>query len=120
MKKQHDEEKEKRREAAREKKRQELAKGIQGLVSNAETKQAEHQEMEVDGVHEKIKAALGKQENSLKAYYKEFKKVIDAADVILEVVDARDPLGTRCKEVKLNSLLQLVNTLPDSNQLMVF
>lgn len=101
MRKQHEEEKQKQREAAREKKRQELAKGgLQGLVSAAESKQAEHQEMEVDSVHEKIKAALSKEENSLKTYYKEFKKVVDAADVILEVVDARDPLGTRCKEVE--------------------
>ncbi|XP_076754145.1 nucleostemin 1 [Xylocopa sonorina] len=101
MKKQREEEKEKLREAAREKKREELAKtGLQGLVSTAEHKQAEHREMVVDTVHEKIKAALAQKENSLKAYYKEFKKVLDAADVILEVVDARDPLGTRCKEVE--------------------
>nr|XP_031826759.1 guanine nucleotide-binding protein-like 3 homolog [Nomia melanderi] len=101
MKKQHEEEKQKQREAAREKKRRELAKGgLQGLVSAAEDKQSQHQEMEVDGVHEKIKNALAKEENSLKAYYKEFKKVLDAADVILEIVDARDPLGTRCKEVE--------------------
>ena len=101
MKQQHEEEKQKQRDAARERKRQELAKGgLQGLVSAAENKQVGHEEVKVPAVHEKIKNALAKEENSLKAYYKEFKKVLDAADVILEVVDARDPLGTRCKQVE--------------------
>ncbi|CAD1474770.1 unnamed protein product, partial [Heterotrigona itama] len=101
MKKQHEEEKQKQREAARQRKREELAKtDLQGLVSTAQNKQAEHEEIKVDDVHEKIKIALSKEENSLKAYYKEFRKVLNAADVILEVVDARDPLGTRCKEVE--------------------
>ncbi|EFN85760.1 Guanine nucleotide-binding protein-like 3-like protein [Harpegnathos saltator] len=101
MKKANDEEKRKRKEAAREKKREELAtSGLQGLVHQAENKQLAYKPMEVDSVEDKIKEAVTKEENSLKAYYKEFKKVLDAADVIIEVVDARDPLGTRCKQVE--------------------
>ncbi|XP_077266191.1 nucleostemin 1 isoform X2 [Temnothorax americanus] len=99
MRKQQEEEKQKQREAARERKREEIAKGgLQGLVNQAEKKQLTHRPMEVGS--DQVKSAVAKEENSLKTYYKEFKKVLDAADVILEVVDARDPLGTRCKEVE--------------------
>ncbi|XP_058940378.2 guanine nucleotide-binding protein-like 3 homolog [Pocillopora verrucosa] len=50
-----------------------------------------------------------KVEGSLKAYYKEFKKVVDAADVVLQVLDARDPLGCRCPQVEEAVLSSGVN-----------
>ena len=37
---------------------------------------------------------------SRKAYYKELKKVIEAADVIIQVLDARDPMGCRSQEIE--------------------
>ncbi|XP_045153335.1 guanine nucleotide-binding protein-like 3 isoform X2 [Echinops telfairi] len=45
------------------------------------------------------KAKLTKQ-NPKKLYCQELKKVIEAADVVLEVLDARDPLGCRCPQVE--------------------
>ena len=37
---------------------------------------------------------------SRRAYFKELKKVIEAADVVVEVLDARDPEGCRNKEME--------------------
>jgi nuclear GTP-binding protein len=43
---------------------------------------------------------------SKKAYAKELKKVIDASDVLIEVLDARDPEGCRSKELEQEMVAQ--------------
>ncbi|KAJ1829934.1 nuclear GTP-binding protein nug1, partial [Coemansia sp. RSA 2708] len=45
-------------------------------------------------------AVTGRRDNSKRAYYREFQKVVQHADVILEVLDARDPLGTRAPQIE--------------------
>eukprot|EP00250_Pteridium_aquilinum_P014660 c22126_g1_i1 orf=370-2133(-) len=39
-------------------------------------------------------------DGSQRSFYRELLKVIEASDVIIEVLDARDPLGSRCKDVE--------------------
>uniref|UniRef100_A0A8C3WZM5 Guanine nucleotide-binding protein-like 3 n=1 Tax=Catagonus wagneri TaxID=51154 RepID=A0A8C3WZM5_9CETA len=48
----------------------------------------------------KAKKAKSSKRNPKKLYCQEIKKVIEASDVVLEVLDARDPLGCRCPQVE--------------------
>ncbi|KAK7907484.1 hypothetical protein WMY93_016096 [Mugilogobius chulae] len=57
----------------------------------------ELKEAEMQGLEKNVNF---ENENSRKAYYREFKKVVEASDVILEVLDVRDPLGCRCPQVE--------------------
>lgn len=43
---------------------------------------------------------------SRKAYYRELKKVIEASDVLIQVLDARDPEGCRSQEIEQEALKQ--------------
>ena len=41
-----------------------------------------------------------KGDGSMRAFYKDFSRVVERSDVIIIVLDARDPQGTRCAEVE--------------------
>ncbi|KAI8429213.1 hypothetical protein MSG28_007739 [Choristoneura fumiferana] len=102
MKKHKEEERQKRKELAKQekqKKMEEKQKGgvsMNSLVANAEARGKVHDAFKGDeaGNDDVEFGKDRKQENSLKTYYREFKKVISEAEVILEVVDARDPLDS--------------------------
>lgn len=92
-----------RREAFKAEREQNKFKTLESMVEDADMRSTVHGIMHENDAHDqdekKYKNAVTK-EQSLKQYFKEFRKVIENADVVLEVVDARDPLGTRCNEVE--------------------
>lgn len=81
---------------------QQAAQEFNGETSNAQQQQEEDievQEYDVD-FYEDASENDSELEKSRKAYDKIFKTVVDASDVILYVLDARDPEGTRSRKVE--------------------
>ena len=73
-------------------------RSLQGLQNDAQKRTREFEKR--DKLAAEIKAAVNEcgpeSDKSLRAYYREFRKVLESSDVVLEVLDARDPLGCRC------------------------
>ncbi|KNC81987.1 hypothetical protein SARC_05716 [Sphaeroforma arctica JP610] len=84
---------ERAKEVAKMRKERSLAQ----MVKTAE-KRGDEYDMELASAKDEKLANFT--DSSKRAYYKEFKKVVDHADVILQVLDARDPMGCRCKQVE--------------------
>ncbi|KAF2870004.1 nucleolar GTP-binding protein-like protein 2 [Massariosphaeria phaeospora] len=68
-----------------------------------------------DGDEEGATAIHVRKDSSRKAFDKVYKQVVESADVVLYVLDARDPQGTRSKEVE-----QMVMAADRGNKRMIF
>eukprot|EP01012_Entosiphon_sulcatum_P032382 TRINITY_DN41195_c0_g1_i1.p1 TRINITY_DN41195_c0_g1~~TRINITY_DN41195_c0_g1_i1.p1 ORF type:complete len:465 (+),score=106.10 TRINITY_DN41195_c0_g1_i1:39-1397(+) len=71
---------------------------LAALMLNAARAQAEYstrQQLAAD-----MDQRTATKDSSCRAYYKEFRKVVESADVLLEVLDARDPSGCRCLDIE--------------------
>lgn len=84
--------------------REKLKAGNRGVNLEDLAKSAQQRNLEFESNKPQTSVEEGtifeKNTSNLKAFYKEFQKVVDASDIIIEVLDARDPLGSRCFEVE--------------------
>jgi len=90
-----------------ENKKQKLGEtSIEGLVQEIKAKVERYTEENKDVKEDEDNYDSNQKKTNLskKMYVKELEKVLEAADVILEVLDARDPLGCRNKELELKVL----------------
>ncbi|GAB2281968.1 Guanine nucleotide-binding protein-like nsn1 [Dionaea muscipula] len=71
-----------------------------GLIESHNTTSMEDQTHGVENDADDFIGCSKNRDNSDRTFYKELLKVIEASDVILEVLDARDPLGTRCTDME--------------------
>ncbi|XP_051269836.1 guanine nucleotide-binding protein-like 3 [Dicentrarchus labrax] len=92
-----EEEKEKKRQAKKEERAQKRKKEKDTASKETEPKAKKARQDEVQKLSEKQTTT----DKSSKQYLcSELNKVIDASDVVIEVLDARDPMGCRCPQLE--------------------
>lgn len=89
--------------------RRELTKAAQGadadpalaqIAADANHRTAAFENREEDDLEKGDPTTDFARDGSRRAFMKEFKKVVESSDVILEVLDARDPIGCRCYDAE--------------------
>jgi len=79
----------------------ETAPTLEALRAYAARKEANYEEKKAAKLADELEAReIVDQDASRRAYYKEFVKVVEISDVIIQVLDARDPLSCRSPEVE--------------------
>lgn len=70
--------------------------------------------MDIDESDEEREIKIKDNEFSKKAFVKDLKKVVEASDVVIQVLDARDPLAYRSKELE-----DLIKSYPDKKKMIM-
>ena len=77
---------------------------LQEMLKSAEERDAVFRKLggRTDSSASKVVAAV--QDSSRKSYFREFNKVVESSDVILQVLDARDPQG--CRDLRVEEAIR--------------
>ncbi|XP_072522269.1 guanine nucleotide-binding protein-like 3 [Salminus brasiliensis] len=92
--------KEKNRLAKQKERAEKRKKGKDAVSAAEEPKSKRAKKEEKVKAQRQARAAVAKEKSTKVFRCRELNKVIEASDVILEVLDARDPLGCRCPQLE--------------------